>query len=89
MHAASRNIRCRNNPLSRQIGWGAIYGAINQVSWLPRSILPSQVSNTESHWQFSRLRLDIASTDNIKLNSSLLYQWRDIMFLNEFMGNIQ
>ena len=45
------NIWYRSHPLSRQIGWGAIYGAINQVLWLPYSIPHSWVVYTESHWR--------------------------------------
>ena len=51
LRAAFRNILWRNHPLSRQIGWGAIYGARYQVLWLPRIILPSRVAYAASHWQ--------------------------------------
>ena len=49
--SAFRHIRCQNNPQSRKIGWGAIYGAIYQVLWLPRSILPYRVVYAAGHWQ--------------------------------------
>ena len=49
VHVASQHIWCRNNPLSRQTGWGAIYGAKYQVLWLPRSIPPSIVAYVASH----------------------------------------
>ena len=52
VRAASWHIWCQNNPLSRQIGSGAIYGARYQVSWMPRSSPPSWVVYAASHWQF-------------------------------------
>ena len=38
---------------------------------------------------FSGLQYAIASTENLKVNPSLLDQWRDIILLNELLGNVQ
>ena len=46
-----QHILCQNYPLSRQIGLGAIYGARDQVLWMLRSIMPSQVTYSASHWR--------------------------------------
>ena len=51
VRAAFRHIWCRNHPLLRKIGWGAIYGAIYQVLWMACSILPSQVAYIAGHWR--------------------------------------
>ena len=51
MCADFRHILCQNHPLSRQIGWGVIYGARNQVLWLPCSILHSRVPYAAGNWQ--------------------------------------
>ena len=49
MRAAFRRIQCLNHTLLRQIGWGAIYGARDQVFWMPLSILPSRVAYEAGH----------------------------------------
>ena len=50
VHADFWHIWFRNHPLSRQIGWGTIYGVRDPVFWKTRSILPSQVVYAASHW---------------------------------------
>ena len=51
LRAAFRHIRCQNHPLLRKIGWGAIYGAIDQVLWLPHSIPTSQDAYAAGSWR--------------------------------------
>ena len=50
VRAAFQHIRSQNHPLSRKIGWGAIYGAIEQLLRLPCSIVPSHVTYVVGHW---------------------------------------
>ena len=82
--AAFRHIWCRNHPLLRKIGWGAICGARDHMFWMPRSILPSWVVYAAVHWQAC---LDTVSHSNPR--ESILGQLLEITFLNKLLGNVQ
>ena len=86
--AASRHIWCWNQPLSRQIGWGDIYGTRYQMTWLSRSNPPSWVAYATSYRRLCLTVEAIAPTENLKVYPSIMNQLHEIIFLNEFLGNV-